>query len=141
MNFLALLQKSKEIYKNFKPVQSPLGLEVYFNAKGFNHITFKNPRNPRTIGDQTNRLKILQTAYDLVGHTNTYQEYEKIPARTPNKQTEYWGLIAIYKNTKLKVILRKIGNGHVHFWSVIPAHTTSEKRDGVFKMKGDVEND
>ncbi len=141
MNFLALLQKSKEIYKNFKPVKSPLGLEVYFNAKGFNHITFKNPRNPRTIGDQTNRLKILQTAYDLVGHANTYQEYEKIPERIPNKQTEYWGLIAIYKNTKLKVILRKIGNGQVHFWSVIPAHTTSEKRDGVFKMKGDVDND
>ena len=141
MNFLELLKHKKEIYKNFKKVISPaLSSEVFFNSKGFNHITFKNNRNPRTVGDQINRLNIIDIAYELIKHSNTYQEYEKVNL-VDGKIKEYWGIIAIFKNTKIKVILRKIGNGNIHFWSVIPAHTTSEKRDGNFKMKGNVDND
>jgi hypothetical protein len=141
VNFLDLLRRKKEIYNTFEKVLSPaLSCEVFFNSKGFNHITFKNNRNPRTIGDQINRLLIINTAYELIQHSNTFQEYEKIIV-AEEKTKEYWGIIAIYKNTKLKVILRKIGNGNVHFWSVIPAHTTSEKRDGNFKMKGDANSD
>jgi len=141
MNYLSLKAETKERYSKFEKVMCPaLQMYVNFNSKGFNHITFKNDRNPRTIGDQINRLKILDTAYELIKFTNTFQEYEKVEKEFL-KTVEYWGLIAIFKNTKLKVILRKIGNGEIHFWSVIPAYTTSEKRDGNFKMKGDAEND
>lgn len=141
MQFKDLYTQSKLKYENFESVICPaLNIKVNFNAKGFNHLTFKNPRNPRNIGDQMNRLKLLDLMFEFIQHTNTFQEYEKIETEG-QKVKEYWGLIAIYKNKKLKVILRKIGNGEVHFWSVIPAYTTSEKRDGNFKMKGDADKD
>ncbi|MES2623550.1 MAG: hypothetical protein V4576_04070 [Patescibacteria group bacterium] len=141
MNFLELLEKTRETYKKFERIYSPaINSVVHFNSKGFNHITFKNPRKPRATKDQINRLKIVEIAYQLVKHSNTFQEYELIQS-DKNSVFQYWGLIAIFKNTKLKVILRKVSNGNVHFWSVIPFYTTSEKRDGNFKMKGDVEID
>ncbi len=141
MNFHKLKKTARTKYQNFLPVISPaLGINVNFNSKGFHHITFRNPNSPRNIADQVNRLKVLELVYEFIQHTNTFQEYEKVEI-VDNKVEEFWGLIAIYKNTKLKVILRKIGNGEVHFWSVIPNHTTSEKRDGKFKMKGAPETD
>ena len=56
------------------------------------------------------------------------------------KTISYWGLIAIIENKKIKVILRKIGNGHLHFWSIIPYYSTSPQRDGKY-MRGDPEYD
>jgi hypothetical protein len=55
----------------------------------------------------------------------------------------YWGLIAIIDGRKIKVILRRVGNGEIHFWSVIPAWVTNKTRDGkLFKtMKGDPNED
>jgi hypothetical protein len=136
MQFLELKNTIKTRYQNFEKVICPaLDLQVSFNAKGFHHITKKSDNDPRPITDQINRLNLIDLTYDLIKHTNTFQEYEK------TETTEYWGLIAIYKNKKLKVILRKVGNGNVHFWSVIPGYITSEKRDGKFKMKGNAETD
>jgi len=38
------------------------------------------------------------------------------------KEVEYWGLIAIVGDRKLKirVVLRRIGTGNLTFWSVMP---------------------
>ncbi len=85
--------------------------------------------------------------------TTTFQEYESTTKEftvkkykrkvSVIKQVQYWGLIAIIKDRKIKVILRKIGNGEVHFWSVIPAWVTNKTRDGKFirTMKGDPDSD
>jgi hypothetical protein len=38
------------------------------------------------------------------------------------KEIEYWGLIAIVgsKSIKIKTILRRVGDGNITFWSVMP---------------------
>lgn len=56
---------------------------------------------------------------------------------------QYWGIIAIVDARKIKVIIRKIGNGSFHFWGVIPAWTTNKYRDTKFftTMKGCPEED
>lgn len=38
------------------------------------------------------------------------------------KEVEYWGLVAIVGETKIKVrtILRRVGYGNITFWSVMP---------------------
>jgi hypothetical protein len=79
--------------------------------------------------------------YEFVQFTNTFQEHEHVEKSESKPASEYWGLVAIFKGEKLKVIVRKVGNGGLHFWSVIPAYTTSEKRDAKFKMKGDAATD
>ena len=143
MNLLELKIKTKEWYQKIDSVYSPaLGIKINFNAKGFNHITFRNPRNPRNNVDQINRLKILPLAVKLIEKANIYQEYEYIKPEVLNlKSIEYWGIIAIIDENKIKVILRRIGGGDIHFWSVIPAYSTSEKRDKSFKLKGDPDTD
>lgn len=84
---------------------------------------------------------------------NTFQEFEEstkdVEVKTHkrremrNKIAFYWGIIAIFEGRKIKVILRKIGNGQLHFWSIVPAWTTNKYRDAKFvtTMKGHPEED
>ncbi len=46
------------------------------------------------------------------------------------REIEYWGVIAITKGSKpirVKIILRRVGNGNIVFWSVM---STVKLKDG-----------
>lgn len=46
------------------------------------------------------------------------------------RSIEYWGIVAITKGEKpirIKIILRRVGNGQIVFWSVMP---TVKLKDG-----------
>lgn len=46
------------------------------------------------------------------------------------REIEYWGIVAITKGEhpiRIKIILRRVGNGNVTFWSVMP---TVKLKDG-----------
>lgn len=145
---------AQDIYAGAKPVLSPaLGERVSFTAEGFNHIVFKGSRSERERSSQFMRFKLLPRAIRLIGHANTFQEFEeksreyevkvREKRRLKTKLVSYWGIIAIFEKRKIKVILRKIGNGKLHFWSIVPAWTTNKHRDIKFvsTMKGDPETD
>lgn len=125
-------------YKSYTAIISPaLNIEVVFNAKGFNHLLYESGSVARTRENQIQRFNLLDLAYELVSYANTYQEYEY----DEEKKVYYWGIIAIYKNNKVKVILkRNAENGKVYFWSVIPQYVTNPKRDSKL-MKGEPEID
>lgn len=125
-------------YRNLEPIISPaINMEVSFNSKGFNHILYESGATARVRKEQVSRFKLLSIAYELIKHANIFQEYE----HDETKNIHYWGIIAIHKKTKLKVILKRNGEkGKVHFWSVIPQYVTNAKRDSKM-MKGDPEND
>jgi hypothetical protein len=132
---------AEAFYKNIDYIYSPaLGENVYFGADGFNHIRFKKQRDEREKISQMARFNLLPHAIKLVGLSTTYQEYEernisyRIKSRNRGKfiseKVYYWGIIAIIDNRKIKIVLRKVGTeGKLHFWSVIPAWTTSANRD------------
>jgi hypothetical protein len=99
------------------------------------------------------RFTLLPRAIELLSLSTTFQEYEEITrlcvikrkkkkVQVP-KLVQYWGIIAIYRGRKIKVIVRKVGNGKHHFWSVIPAWVTNTYRDMKFvsTMKGVPEED
>jgi hypothetical protein len=149
-----LRSNTEKYYASILPVYSPaLKSKIIFSAPAFNHIIYKNPRNERERKTQMLRFKLLPLAIKLIGFTNTFQEYEEtIQSFRIQKEKErifvskpviYWGLIAIIDGRKIKVILRKVGNGEIHFWSVIPAWITNKTRDGKFfkTMKGDPNED
>ncbi|OGI77084.1 hypothetical protein A3C57_02680 [Candidatus Nomurabacteria bacterium RIFCSPHIGHO2_02_FULL_33_12] len=127
--------------------------KVSFSSNGFNHLIYRKGRTERDRISQIMRFKLLTKAYELISLTTTFQEYEnslkefKVKKHKEKvyvtKQVQYWGLIAIMGDRKIKVILRKIGNGNLHFWSVVPAWVTNKTRDGKFirTMKGDPEID
>lgn len=145
---------TQEIYAGTKPVRSPaLNEDVRFTAEGFNHIIFKGSRHERERESQIMRFKLLPRAIRLIAHANTFQEFEtstkefeiKTHRRREmrSKSVLYWGIIAIFEGRKIKVILRKIGGGQLHFWSIVPAWTTNKYRDARFitTMKGHPEDD
>lgn len=133
--------------------ESALNQLVYFTAEAFEHIKYKRARAERDKSSQIMRLKMLPRAITVIKLSTTIQEFEEIvkiftikqkkKRVQASKQVRYWGLIAIIENRKIKVILRKIGNGQLHFWSVIPAWTTNKYRDTKFisMMKGEPEED
>jgi hypothetical protein len=125
---------------------------VYFSAEGFNHLVYKDSRTERLKQDQITKFKQLDRAVELVRLTTTYQEYEErlldVWVKRHKKRAQetklvrYWGLIAIIRRSKIKVIVRQIGDGQKHFWSVIPNWTTNQYRDVTFvsHMKGNPED-
>lgn len=141
-------------YQSLGPINCPaIGEEIHFVfSEGFHHIVYKSKGSLRPQKDQIMRFSLLKRAVQLVSLTTTIQEFEEMTQSVMIKMNKekineyrlvkYWGLIAIIDNRKIKVVLRKIGNGATQFWSVIPAWTTSAKRDVKFKtMRGDPEID
>lgn len=61
------------------------------------------------------------------------------------RQVEYWGLVAIQnifdsKKTRIRVIVRRVGDGKLHFWSVMPNwKQIMVGENGIFKKVGDVD--
>ena len=149
-----LRDDAQALFATTKPVISPaLNEQVFFTAEGFNHIIFKGNRRMREYPSQVMRFKLLPRAIRLIGHANVFQEFEEtvkqfqVKSRkkrvTKSKPVRYWGIIAIFEGRKIKVILRRIGEGQLHFWSIVPAWTTNKHRDAKFvtTMKGNPEED
>ena len=153
-NYESLRDDTHSWYQKLKPVKSPaLNSVVSFTSEGFEHIVYKRARAERERRSQIMRFKLLSSAVKLIGLSTTFQEYEetikqftikrkKKKIQVP-KKVQYWGIIAIIDGKKIKVIIRKTGNGKHHFWSIVPAWTTNKYRDTKFvsTMKGKPEED
>ena len=153
-NYDKLHADAQKFYKSIGPIFSPaLNEYVHFTAEGLNHIIFKGSRSERERPSQILRFKLLSRAVKLVERSTTYQEYEETLKEfevkshkkrvRQSKPVKYWGIIAIIDGRKIKVIVRKIGDGQLHFWSIVPAWTTNKYRDiKLFStMKGNPEED
>ncbi len=154
-NYNKLREDSLNFYNNIGKIFSPIFKEeIYFSAEGFNHIVFKGSRSEREKSSQILRFKLLPLATKLIQISTTYQEFEEtlkeFEVKSYKKRVrktrpvKYWGIIAIIDGRKIKVIVRKIGdNGHLHFWSIVPAWMTNKYRDiKLFStMKGNPEED
>ncbi len=153
-NYDKLKSDAQSLFSATKPVFSPaVGDQVLFTAEGFNHILFKGSRSEREHPSQVMRFKLLPRAIRLIEHANTFQEFEETIKEfevkdrkkrvLKSKSVRYWGIIAIFEGRKIKVILRKVGAGQLHFWSIVPAWTTNKHRDARFvtTMKGNPEED
>ena len=136
-NYEKLRDDTQLFYNSIKKVFSPaLCVDVIFNAEGFNYIIFKKERSERDKKSQILRFKLIPLAKELLEKANIYQEYEETLSTFSIKKhkkkiivtkiVKYWGIIAIFKGRKIKIIIRKVGNGNIHFWSIVPAWTTNK---------------
>lgn len=155
LTYEEMREVAENYYQSLKPVFCPaINEDISFAmSEGFHHIIHKSKGNQREQKEQMMRFKLLKRGVSLIGMTTTFQEYEETIAPIKikmnkkkilaDRKVKYWGLIAILNDRKIKVILRKIGNGKIHFWSIIPAWTTSYKRDKKYikMMKGDPTTD
>ena len=125
-------KKAKEIYDSQKNIHNPyLKSEIILNSDGFHHLQF-SARRERNKKEQLLKFNLLPLAFSVIKKSGTLQEYRKklMPIGEKSEKdglrqakiVEWWGFIAITGNpqVKIKVILRKVGNGNIIFWSVMP---------------------
>jgi ribosomal protein L28 len=133
MDLPELIQEAKHVYESQGALRCPFfGASVILNSDGFNHLLYKPNRMPRNVEEQKIKLRLLKKGLRIIQKAGTVQEYririEKFgkPARdgfTKTKKVEYWAFHDIVGENKrflMRVIVRRIGDGAYHFWSVMP---------------------
>ena len=89
-------------------------------------------------------LKITTTVQEQDSYKSTIKVKEFGERVKRTKVMQYYGFIAIIDGWKVKVIVKKIGNGEPFFWSIIPNWVTNKKRDlgkKYINFSGNLESD
>ena len=124
-------EKVRVMYAAQKNMHNPyLKSDVIFNSDGFHHLQF-SARRERDKKEQLLKFSLFPLAIGIIRNSGTLQEYRKgfitigkqaKDGFTKMKHAEYWGFVAIVgeNQIKIRVVLRRIGDGNVTFWSVMP---------------------
>lgn len=119
--FDKLVQDKEAWFKGLKPLYCPLLTNyVNFNAKGFHHLFYDGTGKGRTNMERIYRLNLLPLCIPVIKVANTIVEYRKQFIKSLGKEVEFWriGEKVGKKKTFTTVILRRIGKGPIHFWSI-----------------------
>jgi hypothetical protein len=144
-------EKAKELYTAQKTIFSPyFNSDIVLNSDGFHHLQF-SARRERPKEEQVLKFTLLPLGLKIIKLATTLQEYrkllcpigEKSHGEQQMKMVEWWGFVAIFveHDIKVRVVLRKVGNGNITFWSTMPY---SKLRNGDRKQKlftGGIEDD
>jgi len=131
--FKKRLEEKRQLYNSKRSIYNPyLKSDVILNSDGFHHLQF-SARRERNKEEQLLKFNLLPLAFQVIKNSGTLQEYRKELVAVGKKSQrnglrltktgEYWGFIAIVglaSHIKIKVVLRRIGDGNVIFWSVMP---------------------
>lgn len=113
-----LIKEAKDEYRKIGYVECPAfdNEKVHFNKHGFNHFIRKSGVL-RTLPEQIRRLNLLNTLTQIISSSNDYQEYEKLYNKNPPAQ--FWSFIRRSDGGFIKIVIRQIGDGNKHFFSVM----------------------
>lgn len=111
----------KKFFTEIKSVDCPAfpNEKISFNSKGVNHLLYKGPRKARSKREVVVRAKLLPRAVELLQKMPLPQEQDLYMAN--NKKFEFWAFEGVVQNKRIKVVIRQVGQGKKHFWSVIPS--------------------
>ena len=125
-------EKALTVFRSTASIYNPyLNSKIILNSDGFHHLQFSS-RHERNKREQFLKFRLLTLALEIIKKSGTVQEYRKILSpvgkKSPRngaismKNVEYYGFVAIVGENKIKVktIVRRIGDGQYHFWSVMP---------------------
>lgn len=128
-----LKEKTKKFFKETGSINCPsfTNEKVFFNAKGLQHLFYKGPRSRRDIKRITKSIELLPRSVKLLKLMPIAQEEDEYVSH--NKRYRFWAFEGVVENRRIKVVVRQIGTGRKHFYSVIPAWR--KKRFGVINSK------
>lgn len=95
---------------------------VVFNSKGLSHIFFKGSKkvSSRSNKEVATRVNLLTRALKVLQVMALPQE-EFCITNIKGEKYKYFAFKAVVNRRRIKVIIRQVGKGQKHFWSVIPA--------------------
>ena len=131
----ALKAQTKALYDSTEAVLCPyFKQEVRFTSDGFHHMQYMTSGAERTKKAQVRRYKSFKFAPFILKQAGTVQQHRRYygPIGRPKgdgfretKIIEDWCFVALIKiepgkDICIKVVVRKIGDGVLHFLSVMP---------------------
>ena len=127
------IEQIRIIFRQTREIPCPAfnGERVYFNAKGINHLIYKGNRSRRDPNRIITNTKLLPRAIKLLRLSTFWQEESNYNA--DNMNCKFWAFEAVIDDRRIKVIIRQVGQGRKHFWSVIPAWR--KDRFGIVNVK------
>ena len=136
----SLKEEAREKYFKIGEISAPAfpGEKITFNSKGFNHMFYKSPRRGRLKVNIACKVRLLDRAIELLEKSTVVQEEDSYTGtyRGKRKRYKFWAFEGVIKKRRIKVVVRQLGRGKKHFWSVIPAWRKS--RFGVKNTKSNL---
>jgi hypothetical protein len=118
-----LRKQARTVFNKIKTVSCPTfpKEDIAFNSKGLSHLFYKGTKkiNTREFSQAAIRVKLLPRAVKLLRLANYSQE--ETTFSVDEKKFHYWAFEGVIGGRRIKVIVRQVGKGKKHFWSVIPA--------------------
>jgi hypothetical protein len=123
----------KKIFDQNKEITCPVfpNEKIILNAKGINHLIYKGNRSRRETERILTNIRLLPSAIKVLKFMAFAQE-ESFYIKD-NITYRFWTFEAVVEERRIKVIVRQIGKGKKHFWSVIPAWR--KDRYGILNAK------
>ncbi len=120
------IEKQKKLYKTLEPCFCPAIQDtVYFNAEGLRHLLYDKHR-PRNIKQKLYRVYLIDYITEAIKKAKqaTKKSFVDPPCHL---WILSWVEIVDKNNEKLKikVILKKKGNGNIFFWSIMRKNNSS----------------
>jgi hypothetical protein len=127
-------RKAKEIYVKIGKVWCPaLHDQIAFNKKGFDHLTWQGKRSRRR-NEQMRRFALLAYAPEILSAPHDDFKYREAEQTfrgklhgMKNKMTSlarFWGFEGKAEDGNVRVVVRQIGNGQKHFFSIFWVNET-----------------
>ena len=133
-------EKARQIYDSQRTIFSPFfKQDIILNSDGFHHLRY-SARRERNKNEQILKFTLLPLGLQIIKTATTLQEYRKLlspvgekskrDGSVAMKMIEWWGFIAIFvkHEIKVRVVLRKVGEGNIHFWSVMQKRNNSKNK-------------
>ncbi len=106
------------MYREFSPVMCPALTNelVHFDDAGFRHMIYKG-KDRRPIADQLRRFRLLKKVPEIIANSEViHRKKELIGIKD---KVLFISFTQTFGNKKITVVIRQIGNGRKHFFSVM----------------------
>jgi hypothetical protein len=121
-------EAARKAYAAAPSLHSPyFNEDVTLGLEGFEHLE-RSRHGERSRGEQILRFALLPLALRVLRTATTVQEYRQAEIVTRDRENrqqpavaEWWGFVAAFirQNIKIRVVVRRVGTGKLHFWSVM----------------------
>ena len=124
-------EAAHQIYSAQSLIHSPFfNQDIVLSSEGFQHLSL-SAHGGRTKEEQIRRFILLPLGLHILKTATTLQAYRKRLAAlgTPGsrrgpkgrKTIRWWAFVALFvkQDIKVRVVVRKVGGGKLHFWSVM----------------------
>lgn len=151
--FKTIKKTAEASYAGFGKIRCPyLQEDVSFNAKGMEHLKFKQKNHARSQADQFMRFKLLGHAPEIIKLSRTLQGIKRTKLFEPHRSSQrsefllvevifYEFIAVIDERLRIRVVVKRAGEAPPYFWSVIPFWKAFSENGDRTMYYGDPVND